>query len=140
MTGYFSDREFGSKPKVEETIGNVVWQAILSLVETRIDDGSLAYSFPSHCPDGNAIEGTERQAVSNAIRAEIGDLSDDRGNSQYGAHEWRPSPGRLPDTPAILDLVEFIARHVCQRRRESRPIGGAKSYQRRGVVSVCGGV
>ena len=28
----------------------------------------------------------------------------------------------------------------CQRRRESRPIGGAKSYQRRGVVSVCGGV
>ena len=37
-----------------------------------------------------------------------------------------------------LNAFEFFA--ACQRRRESRPIGGAKSYQRRGVVSVCGGV
>ena len=35
MTTYFSDREFGPKPMVEETIDRVVWQAILSLIETR---------------------------------------------------------------------------------------------------------
>ena len=36
--------------------------------------------------------------------------------------------------------IEKTGESECQRRRESRPIGGAKSYQRRGVVSVCGGV
>lgn len=90
MTDYFSDREFGPKPKVEETIGEVVWQTILSLVETRIDDGSLGYGFPSHCPDGNALDGTDRQAVTNAIRAEIGDLAARDGENRHGVHDWRP--------------------------------------------------
>ena len=99
---------------VEETIGEVVWKAIVSLVETRISDGSLAYSFPSHCPDGNAIGGADRQAVSNRILAEIGDLADDNAENGYGSYDWKPSPGILPDTPAILDLVEFVASHITQ--------------------------
>ena len=117
MTAYFSDREFGPKPMVEETIGKVVWQAILSLIETRVNDGSLAYGFPSHCPDGNAIEGTDRRAMSNAIRAEIGELADDDAEGWHNAYHSNPSPDRLPDTPAILDLVEFTARHVAQPTR-----------------------
>ena len=77
MMTYFTDREFGPKPTVVETIGRVVWQAILSLIETRVNDGSLAYGFPSHCPDGNAIVGTDEDAMWNAIRAEIGDIADE---------------------------------------------------------------
>ena len=114
MTNYFSDREFGPKPMVQETVGRVVWQAILSLIETRVDDGSLAYGFPSHCLDGNAIDGTERQAMWNAIRAEIGDLVDDDPEGGIDAYYWKPSPTSLPKTPAILDLVEFVARYVAQ--------------------------
>ena len=114
MTDYFSDRQFGPKPRVEEAVGKVVWHAILSLIETRMNDGSLAHGFPSHCPDGNAIEGTDRRAMSNAIRAEIGDLSSDDGESWYGDHDWKPAPDSLPDTPAILDLIEFVARHVAK--------------------------
>ena len=59
MTDYFSDRQFGSNPRIEEKIDKVAWDGILSLIQIRIDDGSLAYGFPSHCPDGNAIDGTD---------------------------------------------------------------------------------
>ena len=117
MTDYFSDREFGPKPKVEETIDEVVWQAILSLVETRIDDGSLGYGFPSHCPDGNAIDGTDRQAVTKAIRAEIRDLAARDGENHLGVHDWRPLPDNVPETATILDLVVFVARNVAQPTR-----------------------
>ena len=58
--------------------------------------------------------GQTGRAMSNAIRAEIGDLSSDGGESWYGDHDWKPAPDSLPDTPAILDLVEFVARHVAQ--------------------------
>lgn len=36
MNDYFSDREFGPQTRVEGTIGNTVWQGILSLVETGL--------------------------------------------------------------------------------------------------------
>ena len=114
MKTYFSDREFGPKPKVEETIGEIVWQAILSLIETRVNDGSLAYGFPSHCPDGNAIVSTDEYAMWNAIRAEIGDIADEE---EEGWHDFcclKRSADNEPTTPAILDLVEFVARHIAK--------------------------
>ncbi len=107
MIDYYSDRELGQEPKVKETIDMVVWRRILSLIEIKIGNGSLAYGFPSHCPDGNAIEGTASQAMTDAIRAEIGDLTDNE-------HDWKPSRDHVPKTPAILDLIEFVARHIAQ--------------------------
>ena len=104
MTDYFSDHEFGPKPKVEETIGEVVWEAIFSLVETMINNGSLSYNFPLSCLDGNAICGTNEDAMMKAIRAEIGDLDVD----------WRYSSYNVPETAAILDLVIFVARNVAK--------------------------
>ncbi len=117
MTTYFSDREFGSKPMVEETVSRVVWQAILSLIKTRADDGSLAYGFPLHCPDGNAIVSTDWKAMLNAIRAEIGDLANDGPEDGFDAYSWTTSSDSLPNTPAVLDLLEFVARHVAQPAR-----------------------
>ncbi len=114
MTTYFSDRELGPKPTVETAINGVVWQAILSLVETRVNDGSLAYGFPSHCPDGNAIEGTDRHALWNVVRAEIGELAMADAEAWDAFSYVMRSTGNLPSTPAILDLIEFVARHVAQ--------------------------
>ena len=114
MMNYFSDRESGSKPMVEETIGRVVWQAILSLIETRVNDGSLAYGFPSHCPDGNAIDGTNEDAMWNAIRAEIGDIADEEEERWRDFFYLKRSADSEPTTPAILDLVEFVARSIAQ--------------------------
>ena len=106
MTDYFSDRQFGPNPRIEEKIGKVAWDGILSLIQIKIDDGSLAFGFPSHCPDGNAIEGTNRSAFSARVRAEIHDLA---GENPYS---WEPPPDSLPSTLAILDFIEFIARNI----------------------------
>ena len=106
MTDYFSDRQFGSNPRIEEEIDQVAWDGILSLIQIKIDDGSLAYGFPSHCPDGNAIEGTNRSAFSARVRAEIHDLAGEHSFS------WAPPPDTLPTTLAILDFIEFNARNI----------------------------
>ena len=105
MTDYFSDRQFGSNPRIEEKIDQVAWAGILSLIQIRIDDGSLAHGFPSHCPDGNAIDGTDERAFLARVRAEIHDLA---GEHPYS---WVP-PDSLPSTLAILDFIEFIARNI----------------------------
>ncbi len=114
MTTYFSDRELGPKPAVEEAIDGVVWQAILSIIDTRVNDGSLAYGFPSHCPDGNAIEGTDRHAMWTLLRAEIGELAGDEAEGWDTFSYMMRSAENLPNTSAILDLIEFVARHVGQ--------------------------
>ncbi len=112
MTTYFSDREFGPRPTVEEAIDGVVWQAILSRIDARVNDGSLAYGFPSHCPDGNAIEGTDQQAMWNVLRAEIRELAGEEIEGWDTFSYMMRSAEDVPNTPAILDLIEFVARHV----------------------------
>ncbi len=119
MTTYYSDREFGPKPAVEDAIDGVVWQAILSLIVTRVNDGSLAHGFPSHCPDGNAIEGTDHHAMWNVIRAEIGELAGEEVEGWGTFTYMTQSAEDLPNTPAILDFIEFVARHVAQPTRGS---------------------
>ena len=111
MTDYFSDRQFGPNPRIEEKIDQVAWDGILSLIQIKIDDGSLAFGFPSHCPDGNAIEGTNRSAFAARVRAEIHDLA---GENPYS---WEPPPDSLPSTLAILDFIELIARNIGEPTR-----------------------
>ena len=105
MTDYFSDRQFGSYPRIEEKIDKIAWDGILSLIQIRIDDGSLSYAFPSHCHDGNAIVGTNGSAFSARVRAEIHDLASEH------PYSWMP-PDSLPSTLTILDFIEFIARNI----------------------------
>ena len=115
MMTYFSDREFGPQEPVNEEIKQIVWQGILSLIQTRVSDGSLAYGFPSHCPDGNAVEGTDIEALWNAIRVEIGDIdTEDSGSWHVFCSQGRSTDAFPPETLAILDLIEFVARHVAQ--------------------------
>lgn len=44
---YFSDREIGAKPRTKEEIGADVLRGIVSLIESRIDDGSFGIEFPA---------------------------------------------------------------------------------------------
>ena len=100
MTDYFSDREYGSRPKVRESINKNVWDALQSLIEARINDASLAEAFPGDpCLDGNGIVSTDQDALWSRVRGDIPCLFDGYSDS-------------LPDTPKILDLVQFIARHI----------------------------
>ena len=111
MSEYFSDRESGPKPRVGETIDQKVWLAIAALIKLRVEDGSLAHGFPSVCPDGNAIIGTDLPAMARIIHSEIEGLVDEDNDSLL--YSWDPSTDASPpDTPVILDLVEFVAKHV----------------------------
>ena len=105
MTDYFSDRQIGSNPRIEEKIDQVAWDGILSLIQIRINNGSLAHGFPSHCPDGNAIVGTDERAFSASVGAEIHVLASEH------PYSWVP-PDSLPSTLAILDFIELIARNI----------------------------
>ena len=107
MMDYFSDRQSGSNPRIEEKIDEIVWNGISSVIRTRIDDGSLAYGFPSHCPDGNAIDGTNERAFLARVHAEI------HGVAGENPQSCTP-PDSLPPALKILGFIELIARNISE--------------------------
>ena len=100
---YFTDREFGTVPRATEYIDERLWGGLHSLVETRLDDGSFGFRFPQACPDsGKRPCGCDRTAFSKTLEAEVPAIA------------WPLRAHELPDTPVILDLLEFCARAVGQ--------------------------
>lgn len=100
---YFTDREFGAVPRATEEINERLWAGLLSLVETRLDDGSFGYRFPLACPDsGKRPCGCDQSAFSKTLEAEVPAIT------------WPLSAYQLPHTPVILDLLEFCAKAIGQ--------------------------
>lgn len=100
---YFTDREFGAVPRASESIDERLWGGLHSLIETRLDDASFGYRFPLACPDaGKRPCGCDRSAFALMLEAEVPQI------------EWPLRPNKLPETPVILDLLEFCARAVGQ--------------------------
>ena len=98
---YFSEREKGELPRDKEEIDNRVWKGIEVLIEGRIDDGSFGAKYPTRCPDGEGITGSDADAVWQAIGAEIPNL-------------WYRSEGKSPQPLDILNLIEFCWRCIGQ--------------------------
>jgi len=97
---YFSEREGGQRPRVEETISDRVWGGVVTLIASRITDGSLGDGYPEACPDGQGPVGCDTYAFNTAVAAEHPDI---------------PTPLRVGDAPptiAILDLLEFCWRGI----------------------------
>ena len=97
MSRYFTDREFGERPRTVDAIDTRLWGGIHSLIDTRIGDGSFGYRFPEQCPDGRGPCGCDGHAFGLVLAAEVPSI------------EWPLSYGDLPDAPLILDLLEFCA-------------------------------
>ena len=105
---YFTDREFGEKPRATEQIDQRVWGAVISLIETKIDDGSFGYRFPLVCDDsGHQPFGCDRSAFALMLQAEVPRV------------EWPLRQDALPDAPDILDLLEFCCSAVGQPIQKS---------------------
>ncbi len=102
MTRYFTDREYGERPRTIDVIDERLWGGLHSLIDTRLGDGSFGYRFPEQCPDGYGPSGCDSQAFARMLRAEVPFV------------EWPVSHSELPETPAILDLLEFCATAVGQ--------------------------
>lgn len=107
MSTYFTDREYGARPSTIDVIDERLWAGLYSLIQTRIGDGSFGQRFPEQCPDGNSPCGCDEQAFGRVLGAEVPWI------------EWPLSPSEVPDTPVILDLLEFCAGAV------GEPIQGA---------------
>lgn len=107
MTRYFTDREYGESPRTIDMIDQRLWAGLNSLIDTRLGDGSFGYRFPEQCPDGYGPCGCDSQAFGRVLGAEVPFI------------EWPISHSDLPETPLILDLLEFCATSVGQ------PINGS---------------
>ena len=99
---YFSDRELGPKPRVEEEIGKNAWGGMVVAIDSRVTDGSFGYRYPSQCPDGEAICGCNSHFLSLALKAQIPDVS------------WPLDAKQVPPTLAVLDLLEFCHHAVAR--------------------------
>ena len=95
---YFSEREEGEISRENEEIGDNAWGGIQAFIQARIGDGSFGKSYPTICPDGGGITGTNEGAFGQAMRADISNLQE----QEY--HPWYEKPRRTLD---ILDMIEF---------------------------------
>lgn len=112
---YFSDRERGPSPRINEEITARAWVAIVITIQNLIRGEAFAAAFVYDCPDGRGIAGTDLRALSLMIQAEIPELnwpSDIRFLSEYISSTQQPS------TLAILDLIEFSCRNIAKPIQE----------------------
>jgi hypothetical protein len=72
---YFSDREFGPRPRDVQDITPAAWRGIVGAIESRIEAGAFGLDFPERCQDGAAwTTGTDQTTFSQAVQGEIPDL------------------------------------------------------------------
>ncbi|CAO4181399.1 HEPN AbiJ-N-terminal domain-containing protein [Methylorubrum extorquens] len=108
MSDYFTDREYGIRARSTEIVELRLWAGLASLINIRLDDGSFGYRFPAVCPDeGRLPYGVDRHAFANMLEAEVPWI------------EWPLDRNTPPDTPVVLDLLEFCALAV------GKPIAGS---------------
>ena len=100
--GYFSEREQGPRPRIEESILPSVWNGIAAVVELLESDGSFGFYFPEQCPDGHGVTGTDWRRLRKVLSAEIPGIA-----MPFQADQ-------LPSTLSILDLIEFTHDHVAK--------------------------
>ena len=97
---YFSDRELGARPRIEEEITLGAWGGLVATINRCFSDGSFGYRYPEECRDGNNTCGCDFQSLSLALAAEIPDAS-------------LPLDARqVPQTLAVLDFLEFCHRAI----------------------------
>ncbi len=99
---YFSDREKGPRPRVDQEIRDPAWGGLVALIDGAITSGAFGAAFPSECPDGRGITGTNFQAMGLAVRGEIPELA------------WPVDPRTTPGTLAVLDFVEFCVARIAK--------------------------
>ncbi|MGW2100010.1 hypothetical protein ACWCPX_20270 [Streptomyces olivaceoviridis] len=141
---FYSDRAGLGKARVIETITAEVWAGLTTLIQQRIDDGSLARAFPLYaCPDDpgrNTVTGTNEEKFLQSLTAHVPDLIErpaapdlgpdgksaeiDIGWPSSGSHVAEPprsplDPNDVPDTATALDLIDFVALHIDQPTRRS---------------------
>ncbi|MFP5231340.1 MAG: hypothetical protein ACLGQX_01795, partial [Acidobacteriota bacterium] len=100
MRKLFTERAAQPEPRVKETLGDTVQNALIQLVEQRIEDCSFGLSFPAQCPDGNVNAGVNEERLKAVMEG-------------YRVI-WprRPFGASQPTDHQVFDLLEFTYEHV----------------------------
>jgi len=106
MSSYFTDREYGERSAAIEVIDERVWAGLYNLIQIRIGNGSFGLRFPEQCPDGRGPCGCDEHAFQQVLAAEVPGI------------KWPFSSNDVPDTPVILDLLDFCARAVGEPKQD----------------------
>ena len=126
IMAYFSEREGIRSSQSKSIIEERVWRGIQALISARILDASFGRSYPYYCQDGEGITGCDQDLLNVAILAEIPKLPERpweiSENTSFTSFEssGMGNSSSIPETPFILDLIEFCWRKV------SKPL--ARSY------------
>lgn len=110
---YFSDKENGSCPRVEENISPSAWGGIVAIVQSLGRSGAFGIKYPDMCPDGAGTVGTDEKTLSLVLRAEIPTLEwplKTTTETQEGFSYYQEP--FAPATLVILDFIEFCYRSV----------------------------
>jgi hypothetical protein len=103
----------------------VVWGGIVSLVQTLITTGAFGAKFPELCPDGHSPVGTDEKTFSLAIQAELPGLAWPLATTRKIHHGfWIQSLPFAPETPKVMDFIEFCYRAV------AKPVQGSHHEER----------
>jgi hypothetical protein len=101
---YFSEREIGLKPRIENEINDNVWGGLIALIDNLIDQQYFAQTFPERCPDFpdslEHIYGTNRSRMESAIWGHF-------ANFKFPLTELG-----IPITLTILEFIEFCYEHI----------------------------
>lgn len=112
MSDYFSDRENGPVPRVDQSISPVVWAGVVALVRSLVRRGAFAVRFPELCPDGNMPCGVDENALAASVRAEIPGFIWPLKMYQDAADGYSDPVPFAPDPLMVLDFVEFVHANV----------------------------
>ena len=112
---YFSDMERGPMPRIEEEISPTVWGGIAAHIGSLISTGAFGLKYPVICPDGAVPFGTDEQAFSLALKAEIPDIDWPLEISKsVPGGLWLEEEPWAPETLTILDLIQFCYQSVAK--------------------------
>lgn len=112
---YFSDKELGPKVRTEKEISPTVWDGIVAHINSLVSTGAFGEQFPDICPDGSGTVGTDEEALSQALKAEIPDIdwplkTNERKQEGLFSEEVPYSPKPF----VVLDLIQFCYMHVAK--------------------------
>ena len=95
---YFSEREYGEVPRVNEEISRSAWRGIKALLKDRVDDHSFGIRYFYKCQYTDDPIGCDRDHLWAAMQGDIPALEE---------YPWSMSSVELPDIEDVLDTIEF---------------------------------
>lgn len=119
MSDYFSDRQNGPRARTEQVISPTVWAGLVATVQALINSAAFGLRFPERCPDGQAICGSDSDALAATVSAEMPGLAWPLETvSIAGKGYFSEREPFAPDTLLVLNFIEFVHASV------ARPITG----------------